>query len=204
VANDPFRRFENGLPPKSKGDFAFVQHMIATLNPAGKAGVIVPHGVLFRGGTEAQIRKNLLEKDLLEAIIGLPANLFNGTGIPAAILIFNRAKPAIHKQKVLFIDASNDYQEDKKQNKLRSADIQKIKTAFDAFDTQEKYASVISLQTIRDNDYNLNISRYVITTEPEPEMDLHAAIATLRVLEQQRAAAEQDVNKYLRELGFEL
>jgi type I restriction enzyme M protein len=204
VANDPFRRFENGLPPKSKGDFAFVQHMIATLNPTGKAGVIVPHGVLFRGGTEAQIRKNLLEKDLLEAIIGLPANLFNGTGIPAAILIFNRAKPATHKQKVLFIDASNDYQEDKKQNKLRTADIQKIKTAFDAFDTQEKYASVISLQTIRDNDYNLNISRYVITTEPEPEMDLHAAIATLRGLEQQRAAAEQDVNKYLRELGFEL
>ena len=204
VADDPYRRFSYGLPPKSKGDFAFVQHMIATLNPIGRAGVIVPHGVLFRGGAEAEIRKKLLEDDLLEVIVSLPANLFYGTGIPAAILIFNRAKPETHQNHVLFIDGSLDYQGDKKQNRLRSSDIEKIKAAYDIFAGQEKYATVVPLETIRENDYNLNISRYVITSEAEPEMDLEAAIAELRELEAQRRVAEQDVNRYLRELGFEL
>jgi type I restriction enzyme M protein len=204
VTDDPYRRFSYGLPPKSKGDLAFVQHMIATLNPTGKAGVIVPHGVLFRGGAEAEIRRQLLENDLLEAIVGLPVNLFNGTGIPAAMLIFNRAKTETRQSRVLLIDASHDYQEDKKQNKLRSSDIEKIKAAYDAFANQEKYAKVVTLEEIRGNDYNLNISRYVITTEAEPEMDLEAAIAELRELEEQRRVAEHDVNRYLRELGFEL
>jgi type I restriction enzyme M protein len=202
--SDGHRRFRYGIPPKSKGDFAFVQHMIATLNATGRAGVIVPHGVLFRGGAEARIRAGILEDDLLEAVVGLPANLFYGTGIPAAILVLNKAKRLERRGKVLFIDASRDYQEDKKQNKLRDQDITRIKGAYDRFEDEPKYASVIGITTIRENDHNLNISRYVITSDPEPEIDLSAAIRRLRELEAQRSHAEAEVNKHLRELGFEL
>ncbi len=202
--SDGFRRFSHGVPPKSKGDFAFVQHMIATTNATGRAGVIVPHGVLFRGGAEAKIRQSILEQDLFEAIISLPSNLFYGTGIPAAILIFNRAKKLERQNKVLFIDASAYYQESKKQNTLRFDDIERINHAYTVFTDQDKFAKVVTLQDIKQNDFNLNISRYVATAEPEAEIDLVAEIKKLRQLEQQRATAEAEVNKHLRDLGFEL
>ncbi len=202
--SDGFRRFTHGVPPKSKGDFAFVQHMIATTNQTGRAGVIVPHGVLFRGGAEAKIRQSILEQDLFEAIISLPSNLFYGTGIPAAILIFNRAKKLERQNKVLFIDASAYYQESKKQNTLRTEDIERINHAYTVFTDQDKFAKVVTLQDIKQNDFNLNISRYVATAEPEAEIDLVAEIKKLRQLEQQRATAEAEVNKHLRDLGFEL
>ena len=202
--SDGHRRFKHGVPPKSKGDFAFVQHMIATVNQTGRAGVIVPHGVLFRGGAEAKIRQSILEDDLFEAVIGLPSNLFYGTGIPAAILIFNRAKLLERRNKVLFIDASQLYQEGKKQNTLRDEDITRINNAYTAFTDQDKFSRVVTLEEIKNNEFNLNISRYVVITEPETEIDLTLEIKKLRELEQQRATAEAEVNKHLRDLGFEL
>lgn len=199
---DAFNRFRFGLPPKNAGDYAFIQHMIATLNDEGKAGVVMPHGVLFRGGAEGKIRQGILEEDLIEAIIGLPSNLFYGTGIPACILIINKNKEEHKKGKVLFIDASNDYQEGKNQNVLRDEDIQKIVSTYDAWKDVEKYSRVVTLEEIRENDYNLNIARYVDTTEEEEQIDVAEALRQLRQLEQERDEIEKVMYGYLKELGY--
>jgi type I restriction enzyme M protein len=199
---DEFNRFRFGLPPKNAGDYAFIQHMIATLNDKGKAGVVMPHGVLFRGGAEGKIRQGILEEDLIEAIIGLPSNLFYGTGIPACILIISKNKEEYKKGKVLFIDASRDYQEGKNQNVLRDEDIQKIVSTYDAWKDVEKYSRVVTLEEIRENDYNLNIARYVDTTEEEEEIDVAEALRQLRQLEQERDEIEKVMYGYLKELGY--
>ncbi|MBB6691038.1 type I restriction-modification system subunit M [Cohnella xylanilytica] len=201
---DGYGRFRFGIPPKDKGDLAFVQHMIASLNHKGKAGVVMPHGVLFRGGAEGAIRKEILDEDLIEAIVGLPSNLFYGTGIPACIVIINRDKkndPA-KAGKVLFIDASREYQEGKNQNTLRDQDIEKIEATYDAWQDVEKYARVVDLKEIRDNDFNLNIARYVDTAEEEEQIDVAEALSELRRLEKEREEVEAVMNGYLRELGF--
>ena len=200
---DPYGRFRFGLPPKNAGDLAFVQHMIATLNHRGIAGVVMPHGVLFRGGAEEKIRQGILEEDLLEAVIGLPANLFYGTGIPACILILNRNKTPKRKGHVLFIDASRDYQEGKNQNVLRDQDIDKIVSAFEKWEDQDKYCRVVSLEEIKENDYNLNIARYVDTTEEEEQIDIAEALRQLRQLEQEREEIEKVMYGYLKELGYD-
>jgi type I restriction enzyme M protein len=204
---DQYNRFDYGLPPKSKGDLAFVQHMIRTLNSTGRAGVVVPHGVLFRGGSEATIREKLLKDDLLEAVVGLPVNLFYGTGIPAAILIFNRAKNATRAGKVLFIDASNDFRAGKNQNTLRDEDISKIVSTYKDFAEQGKYSAVVPMNAIAENDFNLNLSRYVVTTDAPAVVTramIEEEIKKLRELEKKRNAAELEMNTVLRELGFEL
>lgn len=199
---DAFNRFRFGLPPKNAGDYAFIQHMIATLNDEGKAGVVMPHGVLFRGGAEGNIRQGILEEDLIEAVIGLPANLFYGTGIPACILIINKNKEEHKKGKVLFIDASRDYQEGKNQNVLRDEDIQKIVSTYDAWKDVEKYSRVVTLEEIKENDYNLNIARYIDTIEEEEEIDVAEALRQLRQLEQERDEIEKVMYGYLKELGY--
>lgn len=196
---DRYNRFLRGIPPRSKGDYAFILHMIDTTLPSGRIGVIVPHGVLFRGSAEGRIRQSLIEENLLEAVIGLPGNLFFGTGIPAAILIFNKAKK--HKD-VLFIDASKDYQEGKKQNKLRDTDINKIVDAYQAFEDIEKFAHRASLQEIKENDFNLNIPRYVDTFEEEEPVDIKATQAEIAKLEQELAEVRKEMDGYLKELGF--
>ncbi|MGH9833041.1 MAG: N-6 DNA methylase, partial [Blastocatellia bacterium] len=138
ATKDRFNRFHRGVPPKSKADYAFITHMIeTTVAGKGKVGVIVPHGVLFRGGAEGKIRQRLIEENLLDAVVGLPANLFYGTGIPAAILIFNRGKKTTD---VLFIDASREYEDAKNQSKLRPQDIEKIVETYNKFETVEKYS----------------------------------------------------------------
>ena len=179
--NDPYNRFWRGIPPKSKGDYAFISHMIETaLEDEGRVGVIVPHGVLFRGGAEGKIRQKLVEDNMLEAVIGLPVNLFFGTGIPAAIVIFNKArKPwseadTDREKHVLFIDASREFQDDKNQNRLRAQDIDKIVEVFGAFRVVDKYSYAATFDEIVENDFNLNIPRYVDTYEPEPEVDIAA------------------------------
>ena len=126
------------MPPKTKGDLAFVQHMVATLNAHGKMGVVMPHGVLFRGASEGEIRKGLLQEDLIEAVVGLPTNLFYGTGIPAAILVINRDKPKARKGKVLFVEASREFREGSAQNYLRDQDVKKIAAAVHAFKDVEQ------------------------------------------------------------------
>lgn len=199
---DPYHRFPYGIPPKSYGDLAFVCHMIASLNHKGKMGTVVPHGVLFRGGAEGKIRKGILKDDLVEAVIGLPPNIFYGTGIPAALLIINKNKPAERKQKVLFIDASKGFIKNGNKNKLREEDIEKITKTFDEFKDVDKYARVVSLEEIKENDYNLNISRYVDTTEPEPEVDIPGVIKEIKELKEKAKNTEDKLNEYLKELGF--
>ena len=199
---DGHGRFRFGLPPKTKGDLAFVQHMVAVLNAAGRLGVVMPHGVLFRGGAEGKIRQGMLSEDLFEAVIGLAPNLFYGTGIPASVLVLNRAKPASRRGAVLFIDASGEFEEGTNQNRLRDRDLERIVRTFHAWADVEKYARVVPVAEIERNDWNLNITRYVDTAEEEERIDVAAAVRKLRELERERAAAEATMNRYLAELGY--
>ena len=174
--NDPYGRYPYGTPPKDAGDYAFIQHMIASLNADGMMGVVVPHGVLFRGASEGDIRKGILDADLLEGVIGLPSALFYGTGIPAALLIINKKKSSERKNKVFFINSELEYQEGKNQNKLRAEDINKILSTFDDYQDIKRYAKVVSIEEIRENDYNLNIRRYADTSPPPEQYDVRAIL----------------------------
>lgn len=197
---DPFRRYHRGLPPKGKGDYAFITHMIEIARArTGRVGVVVPHGVLFRGGAEGRIREKLIQENLLEAVIGLPANLFFGTGIPAAILLFNKGKT--HGD-VLFIDASREFADAKNQNLLTEAHLDKVFATYEAFQTVEKYAYRATGQEIADNDYNLNIPRYVDTFEEEAEIDLKAVKKEIIDLEAELITVRKKMDGYLKELGL--
>lgn len=198
--NDKFDRFRRGLPPKTKGDYAFISHMIETLKPVtGRMGVVVPHGVLFRGSSEGKIREKLINENLLDAVIGLPEKLFYGTGIPAAILIFKKQKS---DDSVLFIDASREFKSGKNQNNLSEENIAKIIATYRARESVDKYAYLATLQEVKDNDYNLNIPRYVDTFEEEAEIDLVAVRAEREQLKTQLAELEVQMAKYLEELGY--
>ncbi len=202
--HDSYRRFRFGIPPKGYGDYAFVQHMIATLNPKGRAGVVLPHGALFRGGAEGKIRQGILEEDLLEAVIGLPSNLFYGTGIPACLFVLNKNKPKDRKGKVFFLYGANDYLEGKNQNKLREQDIKKIVDAYRGYKTMDKYSRPVSLDEIRSNDHNLNIARYVDVTKEEAEIDVQQVINELKELKKNRSKTEDQMNSFLKELGYKI
>ncbi|GIT84684.1 type I restriction-modification system subunit M [Acinetobacter seohaensis] len=198
--NDKFDRFRRGLPPKTKGDYAFISHMIETLKPVtGRMGVVVPHGVLFRGSSEGKIREKLINENLLDAVIGLPEKLFYGTGIPAAILIFKKQKS---DDSVLFIDASREFKSGKNQNNLTEENIAKIIETYRSRASVDKYAYLATLQEVKDNDYNLNIPRYVDTFEEEAEIDLVAVRAEREQLKTQLAELEVQMAKYLEELGY--
>ena len=200
--HDPFGRFRFGLPPKTKGDLAFVQHMVAVLNKQGRLGVVMPHGVLFRGGSEAKIRQGLLREDLFEAVIGLAPNLFYGTSIPAAILVLNRSKLPRRRRKVLFIDASGAFEKGSNQNRLRDEDVRRIAQTFHAYEDVGRFACVVPLEDIEQNDCNLNISYYVDSSEDEEHVDLADAVRKLWDLERKRAAAAATMNCHLAELGY--
>ncbi|EAU53742.1 type I restriction-modification system subunit M [Mariprofundus ferrooxydans] len=174
--NDAYGRFPYGTPPKDAGDLAFVQHMIASLNAEGKMGVVMPHGVLFRGSSEKAIRKGILQDDLLEAVIGLPSGLFYGTGIPACLLIINKQKADERKGKVLFINAELEYEEGKNQNKLRDEDIAKITATFENYEEIKRYSHIATLSEIEENDFNLNIRRYADTSPPPEIYDVRAIL----------------------------
>ncbi|KUE81497.1 type I restriction endonuclease subunit M [Aeromonas schubertii] len=200
AGNDKFGRFKRGLPPKTKGDYAFILHMIETLKPkSGRMGVVVPHGVLFRGSSEGKIRQALIDENLLDAVIGLPEKLFYGTGIPAAILIFKKQKL---DDNVLFIDASREFKAGKNQNLLSADNIAKIVATYRNGGNVDKYAYLASLKEIKENDYNLNIPRYVDTFEEEEEIDLLAVRAEREQLKTQLAELEIEMAKYLEELGY--
>lgn len=202
--HDPYRRFRFGIPPKGYGDYAFVQHMIATLNRKGRAGVVLPHGVLFRGGSEGKIRRGILEEDLLEAVIGLPSNLFFGANIPACLLVVNKSKPKVRKGKVFFLYGANDYLEGKNQNKLRREDIEKVVNAYREYRVIEKYCRPVSLDEIRGNDYNLNITRYIDIPEEEEPIDVQAVLKELKEVKKERSNVERKMTRYLKELGFQV
>ncbi len=202
--NDKYGRFKRGIPPKTKGDYAFILHMIETMKPAsgkkqgGRMGVVVPHGVLFRASTEGKIRTKLIDENLLDAVIGLPEKLFYGTGIPAAILVFKKNKK---ENNVLFIDASREYQDGKNQNNLTPEHITKIVTTYKKRKNSDKYSYLASLDEIKENDYNLNIPRYVDTFEEEEEIDLEVVRTEREKLKAQLTELEVKMDKYLEELG---
>ncbi|MCK5510677.1 type I restriction-modification system subunit M [Candidatus Parcubacteria bacterium] len=190
------------MPPKKNADFAFVLHILKSLNTNGRAGVVLPHGVLFRGGAEGRIREQIIKKDLIEAVIALPSKLFYGTGIPASILIFNKNKPKERLNKILFIDSEKYYQEGKNQNTLRTKDIEKIVNAFDNYKDIEKYARVVDLKEIKKNEYNLNLRRYVDSSEEEEIVDVKEVWQEIDNLKKEREAIDQEMNKYLKKLNY--
>lgn len=192
------------MPPAKKADYAFVLHMVKSMNENGRAGIVLPHGVLFRGGAEGRIREELIKNDLIEAIIALPAKLFYGTGIPAAIVIFNKNKPENHKNKILIVDAEKDYEEGKNQNRLRKKDIEKIVAAFDGYRDIEKYVRVVDIKELQENEFNLNIRRYVENGEDEEIVDVKTVWGEVREIEKSREAIDKKVEGHLKELKYSI
>ncbi|QHW36723.1 type I restriction-modification system subunit M [Staphylococcus ursi] len=188
------------LAPKSKADFAFIQHMVHYLDDEGTMAVVLPHGVLFRGAAEGVIRQYLIEeKNYLDAVIGLPANIFYGTSIPTCILVFKKCRKSDHD--VLFIDASNAFEKGKNQNHLNDEHVEKIIDTYKNRATIDKYSYAATLQEIEDNDYNLNIPRYVDTFEEEAPIDLDQIQQDIVNIDNEIAQVEQEINSYLKELG---
>ena len=206
VEQDAWNRFWRGVPPKSKGDYAFISHMIeAAVEKRGRVSVVVPHGVLFRGAAEGRIRQKLIEENLLDAVIGLPGNLFPTTSIPVAVLVFDRSreKGGVNEKRkdVLFIDANRGYQPGKKQNALLDEHLEKILKAYKARKTVDKYAHPASLKEIAENDYNLNIPRYVDTFEEEPEIDIEAVQKEIDTLESELVGVRAKMASLLKEVA---
>lgn len=202
-AGDPYSRDKYGCPPKSYGDLAFVQHMISSLKPQGKLGVVLPHGILFRGGAEGRIREGILGDDLIEAVIGLAPNLFYGTGIPACVLIINRDKPSDRKGKVLFVHGAEEMIPGKNQNSLSDENVARLVDAYNAYEDVERFSRIVDLEEIKGNDWNLNIARYVDSTEPEEQIDVANEYRKLKELKANRNEAEAQMEAYLKELGYE-
>ena len=202
-SDDRFSQYGR-LAPKSKADFAFVQHMIHHLDENGTMAIILPHGVLFRGAAEGHIRRYLIEdRNYLDAVIGLPANIFYGTSIPTCILVFKKCRE--NPDDILFIDASGDehFEKVKNKNELRDGDVTRIVEAYQTREFKDKFSYVAKLSEIAENDYNLNIPRYVDTFEPEPEIDLKAVTDALAKLEADMGAVDDKIKGYCEELGIE-
>lgn len=231
--DDVFNRFWRGVPPVSRGDWAFVTHMLESAKAeTGKVGVVVPHGVLFRGSSEGKIREQLIKENLLEAVIGLPSNLFFGTGIPASILVFNKKRtssPSVlagaealeapgstrrvegqYSTDVLFVDASEHYQSGTNQNVLRKEDIDKVVQTYRDFGAgkhqngvvEVKYSYVATYEEIEENDFNLNIPRYVDTFEEEEPVDMKAVKEEIVTLETELEEVQKEMQRYLEKLEF--
>jgi len=216
VANPPFSRNWSANPlhmsddrfsqygrvaPKTKADFAFVQHMIHQLDENGTMAIVLPHGVLFRGGAEGHIRKYLIEdKNYLDCVIGLPANIFYGTSIPTCVLVFKKCRE--DSGNILFIDASNEFEKVKAQNYLTDENVAKIIDTFKSRETIDKYSYLASLDEVKENDYNLNIPRYVDTFEEEEPIDLDAVSAELKAIDTEMAATDNTIASFCDELGI--
>jgi type I restriction enzyme M protein len=200
LSDDRFSQYGK-LAPASKADFAFVQHMLHHLDDNGTMAVILPHGALFRGGAEGHIRQYLIgDRNWLDAVIGLPANIFYGTGIPTCILVFKKCRET---EDVLFVDASTCFEKGKNQNTLRPTDIDQVVDTYRSRSEVERFSHRASMKEIIENDYNLNIPRYVDTFESEPEIDLAAASAEIRTIERQMAALDDAIRGFCAELELE-
>ncbi|HDQ26874.1 MAG TPA: type I restriction-modification system subunit M, partial [bacterium] len=198
ATSDKYHRFDRGVPPKSKADYAFVLHMIESmLEDTGRVGVVVPHGVLFRGGSEGKIRQALIEENLLDAVIGLPANLFYGVGIPVAILVFKKGRK---KKDLIFIDASKEFAKEKTKNVLLPEHIEKIVKAYKGYETIDKYAYKAPVAEIKENDFNLNIPRYVDSFEHEKEIDIKKTEKEIEKVEAELVEVRKEITKKMKEL----
>ncbi len=207
ATSDKYKRFWRGVPPKDKGDFAFISHMVEVAKPKqGRVAVIVPHGVLFRGGAEGKIRQAMLEENIIDAVIGLPAGLFQTTGIPVAILIIDRSreKGGVNEKKkdVLFIEASKEFVPGKAQNTLSEGNVEKIYSTYAERKTIDKFSRIVDFDEIKENDFNLNITRYVDTFEEEEEVDISANLRELEELNPEIEKLEGEMKKHLKELDI--
>ena len=211
LVEDNWGRLRWGVPTKSKGDWAFIQHMLSTAREReGRVAVVVPHGVLFRGASEGAIRKAVIDDHLLDAVIGLPANLFFGTGIPAAILVFDRRREETSREEILFIDASAHFKAGKNQNELSEEHLEHVMQVYTAYVggdhtpgvVEDKYAYVAPLAEIRENDYNLNIPRYVDTFEPEPPVDMVAVNRRILETKAELELVHEEMQEILGKLGL--
>jgi len=200
--NDELGRFSYGIPPESRGDFAFVEHMLATLREAGRLAVVVPHGLLFRGSSEGEIRRRMAREDLFEAVIGLPSNLFYGTGIPAAAVVMSRQKAPDRRGDVLFIDASRGFREGSNQRFLRDEDVKKIAEAARSWKDIPGFSRVVRREEIERNGFNLSLARYIAPEEAGQEADVGGALAKLDELSEARREAEAEMRARLAELGY--
>jgi len=204
---DSYNRYRFGVPPsKDKADFAFIQHIFSQLNEKGQAAIICSQGVLFRGSEETKIRKEMISEDVIEGIIALPPKLFFGTGIAGCVLILNRNKPMERKNKIFFYYGARegDYLEGKNRNKLRDDDINKIVSAFKNYKDIDRYCHITDLKELEENEYNLNIPRYIDISEPEEEIDIQATVDDLNKLEKEREELEIKVRQDLKELKFKV
>ncbi|MFA5086043.1 MAG: type I restriction-modification system subunit M [Candidatus Paceibacterota bacterium] len=204
---DKYKRFWRGVPPKDKGDFAFITHMVETAKPkTGRIAVIVPHGVLFRGGAEGKIREQFIRENIIDAVIGLPAGLFQTTGIPVAVLVIDRSREKgganEAKKDIFFIEASKEFKPNKAQNILAEENINKIYSAYKVRKNVEKFARKVNFKEIEENDFNLNITRYVDTFIEEEPVDIKANLKELEALDPELKKLEKQMVEYLKELGI--
>jgi len=213
ASKDPWNRFAYGIAPaQDKADYAFILHMLSSLNEKGQACIICSQGVLFRGGEEGKIRKNMivgstetnLQGDVIEGIIALPQKMFWGTSIPACILVLNKNKPAKRKNKIIFIYSAKDFEEGKNRNKLRKEDIKKIVSAFDKFEDVDKYCHVADREELEENEFNLNVPRYVDISEPEEQIDIQEAYDDLKDTYSEQDKLKKLVEADLKELNIKL
>jgi type I restriction enzyme M protein len=211
---DPFGRFKYGIPPgDKKADFAFIQHMLASLNDSGKAAIIAGQGVLFRGGNEERVRTKMilgddeekLQGDVIEGIIALPKSLFYGTGIPGCVLILNKNKPVERKNKIIFMYAARKghYANLPARNKLRKQDIEELVSAFNNYKNEYGFCQVVDIEEIVENEFNLNIARYIDISEPEVIVDIPEAIKTINEMKNDISSNNELVNKDLKDLGLD-
>ncbi len=213
AAKDPYNRFAYGIAPaKDKADYAFILHMLSSLNEKGQACIVCSQGVLFRGGVEGKIRKNMivgnkennLKGDVIEGIIALPQKMFWGTSIPACIVVLNKNKPTKRKNKIILIYGAKDFEEGKNRNKLREEDIKKIVSAFDKFEDIDKYCHVADLEELEENEFNLNVPRYVDISEPEEQIDIQKAYNDLKDTYSEQDKLKKLVESDLKELNIKL
>ena len=205
ASNDPYNRFRFGIPPgQDKADFAFIQHMVSCLNEKGQAAIICSQGVLFRGNEELRIRENMIKEDVIEGIIALPPKLFYGTGIQGCVLILNKKKTEKRKNKIIFIYSAKEYEEGKVRNLLREKDIKKINSAFKKYEDIDGYCHIANFEELKENEFNLNVPRYIDTSISEDEIDIQNTIDELKKLEKERLEIEIQVTSNLKELGFKV
>ncbi len=207
IGNDPYIRFHRGIPPRTKGDYAFISHMVETAKAKeGKVVVIVPHGVLFRGAAEGRIRRSFLEENLIDTVIGLPAGLFHTTGIPVAILVLDRSREPggrnEERKDVFFVEASKLFKAAKAQNIMDDEHIEKILEAVENRADIEKFCRTVQPDEIEENDFNLNITRYVDTFEEEEEVDIEANLKELEEINREIEKLEKQMTEHLKALGI--
>ena len=209
--NEPYSRFDYGLPPKNRGDWAWIQLMISSLSEDGKAGIVMDNGVLFRSRSEKKIRKPFLEDDLIEAVIALPENLFYNTSSPGCLVVFNKDKPEKRENKVLFVYAEDQelresgvqvYEELSNQNQLTTEGIEYIAETFLTGRGEPHHSRLVDMAEIEENDWNLNVPRYVDTTEPEEPIDVSGKLKELDRLAEKRNQTEAELEKYMQELEY--